>query len=222
MQVSEIRSGVPGVTSGDAFVVVPYASLEEATGQQLRPSVMWIRAPADVVPTLRAHPAAEAGDIEVASRHDVYAALRNQPVVGAVGVAFSLAFAVSVAYAVLTILGSVILSAGGRTRDLAILRTLGLSRREGTRLTLLEHLPPLLICLPVGVALGIGVALAVAPALDLGALSGSSGDIPLVIDWPALASVSIALAILAVAAVVLGGWLARRETISNALRLASD
>lgn len=222
MQVADVRPGVAGLTSGDSFVVVPYAWFEQAASTTLRPSMLWMRAPADVLPALRAHPAAEAGGVTITSRYDAYAALRDQPVVGAVGAAFALAFAVSVAYAVLTILGSVMLSAARRTRDLAILRTLGLSRREATRLTLLEHAPPLLIALPLGIALGIGVAVAVAPALNLGALSGSSGEIPLIVDWPALAVVSLGLALLAVAAVVLGAWLARREAITNALRMASD
>jgi putative ABC transport system permease protein len=222
MQAVEVRPGLAGVTTGDSFVIVPYSWLREVAGQQVRPSVAWLRAPASVLPAIAEHPAAQAGQIAVASRYETYARLRDQPVIGAIGVAFSLAFAVSVVYAVLTILGAVVLSAGRRTRDLAILRTLGLNQRQATRLTLVEHLPPLLVALPVGIALGIGVAVAVAPAMNLGALSGSSGDIPLIVDWPVLAAVSAALALLAFAAVIIGGWLSRREAIGNALRMASD
>jgi putative ABC transport system permease protein len=156
------------------------------------------------------------------SRYEEYAALRNEPLLGAVGAGFSAAFVIAVAYAVLTIFGAVILSTARRTRDVAILRTLGLNGGQQTRLTMIEHAPPILVALPVGIGLGIGVALTVAPALGLGALSGSGGNVPLSIDWVILAALAVGLAVLALVAVVVGSWLSRRAAIINALRITSD
>jgi putative ABC transport system permease protein len=158
----------------------------------------------------------------LSSRYGAYASLRDEPLVGALGVGFTVALGSSIAYAVLTILGAVILSAGRRTRDGAILRTLGLSGAQQTRLTMTEHVPPIVLALPLGLALGIVIAVAVAPALGLGALSGSSGSVPLVTDWTALAVLSTLLALVALVAIVLGTWLSRRATIVNALRITSD
>ena len=224
MQVADVRPGLPGLTTGDAFVIVPYSWLEHAVGRALPPTVMWIRVPAEAVAALNERIGADAGTgvINLVSRYDAYAALRDEPLVGAVGAGFALAFGISVAYAVLTILGAVILAVGRRTRDIAVLRTLGLNGRQATRLTMVEHAPPILVALLPGLALGIGVALAVAPALGLGAFSGSSGEVPLVIDWVALAALSAALATLALAAVVIASWLARRAAIMNALRITNE
>jgi putative ABC transport system permease protein len=116
----------------------------------------------------------------------------------------------------------VLLAASQRTRDLAILRTLGLNSRQQTRLTMVEHVPPILVALPMGLALGIGVAVAVTPALGLGALSGSPGAVPLVVDWVSMIALSAALAVLSLVAVVIGSWLSRRAAIVNALRITSE
>lgn len=222
LQVADVRSNVHGLTAADAFVVVPLAWLEHALAGDVGPTVMWISAPEDAAAALAEGNSPFAADIQVVSRYAEYAALRNQPLLGAVGAGFNLAFSVSVAYAVLTILGAVLLSASLRTRDLAILRTLGLSSHQQTRLTMVEHVPPILVALPMGLVLGIGVAIAVAPALGLGALSGSSGDVPLVVDWASLAALSAALVALSLFAIVVGSWLSRRAAIVNALRITSD
>jgi predicted lysophospholipase L1 biosynthesis ABC-type transport system permease subunit len=221
LEVSDIRSHVAGLTTAEAFVIVPIAWLEHGMGGEVRPTVLWLRAPAETAASLE-QGTSFAADIEIVSRYGEYTALRNQPLLGAVGAGFTLAFGISVAYAVLTILGAVLLAASQRTRDLAILRTLGLSRRQQTRLTMVEHVPPILVALPMGLALGIGVAVAVAPALGLGALSGSSGGVPLIVDWASMVTLSAALAVLSLVAVVLGSWLSRRAAIVNALRITSD
>jgi putative ABC transport system permease protein len=222
MQVVEVRSSIAGLTSDDAFVEVPYAWLEHAIDQDLPPTVMWVRVPASAVAGLKQQVGADAGGIQLTSRYDADAALRDEPLVGIVSAGFGVALAVSVAFAILTILGAVILSAARRTRDVAILRTLGLNGRQQTRLTMLEHAPPILLSLPVGMLLGVGVALVVSPALGLGALSGSSGGVSLVVDWLVLATLSVALSVVGLAAVVAGSWLSRRAAIINALQITSD
>jgi putative ABC transport system permease protein len=221
-EVVDVRPGIPGLTSADAFVVVPMAWLEHALESSVRPNLLWIRAPETTASALRDVSGGTAPGVEVVSRYEENVRLRNQPLLGAVGAGFLVAFVISVAYAVVTILFAVILSIGMRSRDMAILRTLGLHGRQQTRLTMIEYVPPILVALPMGILLGIAVASAVSPALGLGALSGSAGEVPLVIDWAALITLSIGLLLLALVAVGAGSWLARREAIINALRLTSD
>jgi putative ABC transport system permease protein len=222
MQVAEVRSELNGLVTDSSFVVVPYSWLEHAVGREIAPTLMWIGALPEAAAPLSELSGPGDDTVRLTSRYEQYAALRDEPLVGAVGAGFALVLAVSLAYAVLTIMGAVFLSAGRRTRDVAILRTLGLNARQATRLTMIEHAPPILVALPVGVALGIGVAFAVAPALGLGALSGSSGAIPLVVDWVSLAALSAALSAVALLAVVVGTVLSRRVAIINALRITSD
>src|SRR5687768_17100178 len=204
MQVVEVRSAMPGLLTDDSFVVVPYAWLENAIGQELAPSAIWVRVPEEAMAALAERTGAGVDEVVLSSRYGAYASFRDEPLVGALGVGFTVALGISIAYAVLTILGAVILSAGRRTRDGAILRTLGLSGGQQSRLTMTEHVPPIVLALPLGLVLGIGIAVAVAPALGLGALSGSSGSVPLVTDWTALALLSTMLAVVALVAIVLG------------------
>lgn len=221
-QVVDVRSALPGLAIDDAFVVIPYAWLVRIAPRDVPPTVMWVRASPEAAQALAEVAGADHREIRLFSRYDEYAALRDEPLAGAVGSGFELALGVSVVYAVLTILGALILSAARRTRDIAILRTLGLNRGQQTLLTMLEHAPPILVALPVGLALGIGVALAVAPGLNLGALAASQGAIPVTIAWVPLATVSVALALVNLMAVAIGTWLSRRAAILNALRLSSD
>lgn len=222
VQIVDVRTSMLGLTVDDAFVIIPLAWLEHAAAHAVEPTVIWARASMAGAEALAELGSVDQGEIRVVSRYAEYSELRNEPLVGAVGNGFLAALGVSVAYAVLTILGALILSASRRTRDVAILRTLGLSRGQQTRLTLLEHAPPILVALPVGIALGIGVALAVTPALNLGALAGSQGPIAVTINWATLAAVSVALAVVALAAVIVGTWLSRRAAVLNALRISSD
>jgi putative ABC transport system permease protein len=222
VEIVDVRPGIPGLTESDSFVVVPTSWLEHSLAGAVRPNVMWIRASEATATGLRDVTAGTAPDIEIMSRYEENAALRNQPLLGAVGAGFAVAFVTSVAYAVLTILFAVVLSMSVRVRDLAILRTLGLHRRQQTRLSMIEHVPPILVALPMGVLLGVAVAAAVSPALGLGALSGSAGNAPLVIDWSLLLMLSVGLLLLSLAAVGIGSWLARRAAIVNGLRVTSD
>ncbi len=221
-EIVDVRPAAPGLATDDAFMVIPYSWLENAALREMVPTVMWIRATPEGATALVNRATEAESELRVVSRYDEYEGLRDEPLVYAVGAGFVLALAISVAYAVLTILGALILSAARRTRDVAILRTLGMNRGQQTRLTLLEHAPPIVVALPVGLVLGIGVALAVTPALNLGALAGSRGAIPVTVDWIPLIVVAAALAIVALAAVLIGTWLSRRSAIVNALRTSSD
>ena len=72
----------------------------------------------------------------------------------------------------LTIIGAVILSAARRTRDLAFLRTLGVTDVQALALIVMEHGPPVVLAIIPGVALGIGIAILCEPGLGLATFVG--------------------------------------------------
>jgi putative ABC transport system permease protein len=117
-----------------------------------------------------------------------------------------------------TLVGAVILSAASRTRDLAYLRTLGVSRRQAQGLTAVEHAPPVLFALIPGVLLGVGVALLVEPGLGLADFVGSEG-VPLTVNWVSLGGIVIVLLAVVAVAVAAGTWLAGRVRLASALRI---
>ena len=76
-----------------------------------------------------------------------------------------LSLAAAVVYALLAIVAVVALDAQRRARELAYLRTLGLSERQAFTLTVVEHAPPVLLALAIGVGLGLGLAWLLEPGL---------------------------------------------------------
>ena len=81
------------------------------------------------------------GPARIISRHGVYAALHDSPLEGVVVTGYAVALLVAAIYMALAIVGAMVLSAAGRTRDLAYLRTLGVSGRQALGLTVMEHGP---------------------------------------------------------------------------------
>ena len=158
----------------------------------------------------------------IVSRYRAYAALHDAPLGALVANGFRLALVIAACYMALTIIGALVLSAARRSRDLAYLRTLGVSARQALALTIVEHAPPVVLALVPGVALGVGVAILCAPGLGLDTFVGISGDVPLFFDWPALALLVVALIGVAAAAVMAGTWLSRRARLVDALRIGED
>jgi putative ABC transport system permease protein len=120
-------------------------------------------------------------------------------------------------YTALAILLAPILTARSRGRDLAYLRSLGLSRREGLGLVAVELGPPLLVAAVAGLALGIGLAYVVRPGLALEELAGVGGE-EVAVD--ALTAALLVLGSLTVSAVAIAiaATTARRTDVSHVLR----
>jgi putative ABC transport system permease protein len=128
---------------------------------------------------------------------------------------------VAAIYMALAIVGAMVLSAAGRTRDLAYLRTLGVTARQALGLTVMEHGPPVVLALIPGVVLGVAIAILVEPGLKLSTFVGTSG-VPLYVDWLAMAAMAGALIAVVALSVALGTWLARRARPTDALRIGDD
>jgi putative ABC transport system permease protein len=214
----ERRDTFPGLDQRTAFAVAPLPWVQAAFDHPRGAGVMWIRAATDIRPGLVSAISSAGAAARVISRYDAFAALRDAPLEAVISTGYTAALIVAGIYMALAIVGAMVLSAAGRTRDLAYLRTLGVTGRQSLGLTVMEHGPPVLIALIPGIALGIGIALLVEPGLGLATFVGVSG-VPLYVDWVALAAMSVVLIIVVGAAVALGTWLARRVRPADALRI---
>jgi putative ABC transport system permease protein len=152
----------------------------------------------------------------------VLADLRASPLVTAVAAGFGLGLLVATLYAALAVVIALILTAAARARDLTFLRTLGLTGRQSIGLTVVEHLPSVLLAALVGIGLGIGLAVLLEPGLDLSAFAGQTIPVSLNVDWVAVALLALALAGVVTVAVLVTAALARRMSVTRALRLGDD
>jgi putative ABC transport system permease protein len=219
----ERRATFPGIDERIAFVVVPFNWLRAAyVDGTLFPTRLWLRASPDAAAAVAAGVAGSAGFARIVSRHEAYAALRGASMGQAVIAGYGLALIVAAIYMALTIIGALILSATRRTRDLAYLRTLGVSARQSLALTVMEHGPPVLLALVPGIALGIGIAVLTLPSLGLGTFAGTTGALPLFVDVTTLALLAAGLIGVVAVAVTAGTWLSRRARLVNALRMGED
>jgi putative ABC transport system permease protein len=220
--VAQRRAGFPGIGDPLSFAVVPFNWVQAASQvHRIHPTVLWLRGPAEAAGAVAASAGAAGVAVRIVSRHDAYATLHDAPLGTAIGTGYALALIVAAAYMAMALIGAVVLSAARRTQDLAYLRTLGVTARQGLALTVVEHAPPVLLALVPGVALGIGVAFLVEPGLGLDLFVGTSG-VPLFVDWLTLALMGAVLIAMAVVAVTVGTWLSRRGRLVDALRMGED
>jgi putative ABC transport system permease protein len=186
-------------------------------GPALRPTILYVRGPAAIGPALRA--AFEDAPVEVRSRQAELGALRGSPLVTAVGQGFAVALAAAAVYAALAIVAVITLDADRRARELAFLRTLGLTDRQAFELMFVEHGPPAVVALVVGIALGLGIAWLLEPGLGLGAFIGPSAPVRLTVEWAAVVTIALSVLVVVLAMVALSAWLARRLDAARALRI---
>jgi len=213
----------PGIAPRESFVVVPFESVAAAWhGSLLRPTDYFVRAPQSIADDLRLAQGSDPGAPVVDSRYERFAAMHDAPLVAAVVGGFAVALLVAAAYAALAVIALVILHAQHRSRELAFLRTLGLTDRQVASLTLVEQGLPVALALAIGVALGIGLAWMLAPGIDLAAFSSPDTTVLLRVDWASVAGVAAAVVGVVAAAIGASSWLARRLDLGQALRIGEE
>jgi len=217
------RTDFPALDAGSPFVIASLDHLQAAyVNQTLAANRLLVRGPASIESALREHVFSRLALGQLASRHSEHRRLQQAPLVSAVVMGFRVALVVAAGYTALATMAALTLSAAARTRDLAFLRTLGLSARQALQLTIVEHGPPVVIALVPGVALGVGVALLLAPALGLSAFAGAESQVALTVDWSAVAVMSGALLAVVAVAIAVSTWIARRANAADALRIGDD
>ena len=215
--VAGVAEAIPGLPVGASFVVAPLDSVAAGwDGPAFRVNTFFIRAPQSAAPDLQT---AIGSSSELTSRHAILAALRDAPLVSAIGRGFGIALVAAALYAALAIIAVIVLDAQRRSRELAFLRTLGLSGRQSVSLTFVEHAPPTALALGIGVVLGLAVAWLTEPGLGLDAYIGRAVPVRLQIDWVAVAIIAGTVVGVIVLMVAASSWLARRLEPAEALRI---
>jgi putative ABC transport system permease protein len=215
--VSHLAEAMPGLPVGASFVVAPLASVAAGwDGPAFRVNTFFIRAPEPAAPGLRA---AVGSSAELTSRHAMLAAQRDAPLVAAISRGFGIALVAAALYAALAIVAVSVLDVGRRSRELAYLRILGLTRRQSVSLTFVEHAPPTALALGIGVVLGLAVAWLTEPGLGLDAYIGRAVPVRLQVDWTAVGIIAGTVVGVIVLMVAASSWLARRLEPAEALRV---
>ena len=218
--VDGFADAFPGIPPLSTFVIAPLASVIAAhDNDALGPNGLFVRGPASVGPALTERLATTGPAAAVTSRHEAYAAVHAAPLVGAVGIGFGVALAIAAAYAALAVVAVVALDAQRRARELAFLRTLGLTERQMVGLTVVEHAPPVALALIIGVALGLGVAWLLAPGLELAVFIDPGAPVVLQVDWWSVLVVIVVIVLVVAIAIAGSSWLSRRLSPARALRM---
>ncbi len=220
--VVDRRSSFAGIAPGSSFVIAPMRSVIDGwSGTTPGPSIWFVRGPAEVADALQ-QAAAGTSQATVVSRYERLAAMRDAPLVAAVVGGFALAVGIAVIYASLAVVTVLALEAQRRSREMAFLRTLGLTDLQLGQLTIVEQGVPLVFALLIGIGVGLGVAWLIAPGIDLTVFSHAQAAIGIQIDWPTIGEVTLSIVAVVVVAVAATSWVARRSDVSHALRMGED
>jgi len=210
------RASFPGIPRGTPFAVVPLGALRGITTEPVEVNRLYVggssaAAAREVVQEAR-------GRAEIASRAAVVQSLRASPLVENVLRAFRAAVVLAALYAAVAIGLMALIAARSRSRDLALVRTMGASQRESLVLAAVELTPFVATALLVGTGLGLAIPHLIAPGLDLALFTGS-GPSPIETPWISPAVFAAGVALFVAAAVLLVGFRARRAGLSRVLRI---
>ncbi|MFE9815180.1 FtsX-like permease family protein [Streptomyces sp. NPDC005773] len=218
VRVDMVRTSTPAVTDGD-FLVVDAAGLPDrhpASTLLISGSSV---AGADIEAAARA-----AGSATVKLRTAERDRFTTSPVQSGAERIYAVAAAAGAGYAVLALVLSLLQTSAERTAMLARLRTMGLTRRQGRRLLILENLPQALLAAVGGALVGWAAILLLAPGIDLGrlALAGqvaSLGHVRLRVDPVSLLLPALGVVVIATAVAAAQAWLITRRTTTTELRV---
>ena len=210
------RAGFPGIPPGTPFAIVPLDALKEATGAKVAPNRLYLRGVGEGAVRDALKDAAPRA--ELASRADVVRGLRASPLVDNVFRGFRAAIVLAALYAAVAVALMALIAARSRSRDLALVRTMGASPRQSVVLAAVELAPFVLTALVLGIGLGIAIPHLVAPGLDLAFFTGND-DSALVTSWVAPVVSAAALLLLIGATVLVIGLRTRRAGLDRVLRM---
>ncbi|GAA1712678.1 hypothetical protein GCM10009809_06000 [Isoptericola hypogeus] len=218
---------IPGLGTDEPFVLVDAAS---AAG------------PLDVVPEPRTALVALADDVDPAAAARAVRAVVAQTLPGATvddpatvtadvlaspassGIAAGAAVAVAVAavLSVTTVVLMLVLAAPDRERLLAVLRSMGLRRRETRGIVAWEVAPWAVVAIVVGAVLGVVVPALLLASVDLRPLTGGDVQPALTVDLVPLLAAAAGFGVVVALGVVVASALGRRAATADRLRAAAD
>ncbi|MFI6287546.1 FtsX-like permease family protein [Streptomyces sp. NPDC051018] len=151
-------------------------------------------------------------------------AFTESPVQSGAERVYAVATVTGAGYAVLALLLSLLRSAPERVALLARLRTMGLTRRQGRRLLVLESLPQTLLAAVGGVLAGWAAILLLSPGIDLDRLAlaarrlSSPVPVRLTADPWSLLLPAFAVVVIAAGVAAAQAWVTTRRTSTTELR----
>lgn len=123
---------------------------------------------------LEAIEAAVGDEVRTVRRDEVVTQLRDQPLAAGVVTGYRWVAWLALAGALVGSLAVLVLTDRTRSRDLALLRALGVDRRRGGGVVAVELLPPVLAAVGAGIATGLWLAWLLEAALDLAPFTGAA------------------------------------------------
>jgi putative ABC transport system permease protein len=203
--------GLAGQAGGSEFIVVPAWSVAA-----VQPNVMAVvgaRLNDRLLTRLIARIPAPAPGLEL--RANVLRSLQKAPLPRSGYVAFAQGAAAAGGFCVLILLLSMVLGARSRRMTLIRLTTMGMSRAQARRLSIVETVPAIVAAALGGAACVVALVPLLAPAISLAAFTGSPESVP-VRDDPAVLAASVgALLLLALLTIVIQAALAGRRQASS-------
>jgi len=210
------RASFPGISAESPFAIVPLKALVEAAGEPIPPNRLYLRgvSAADVREAVKE----TAPRAQISSRDAVVRSLRASPLVENVFRGFRAAIVLAALYAAVAVALMALIAGRSRSRDLALIRTMGASPRDALVLAAVELAPLVVTALVLGIGLGIAIPYLIEPGLDLAFFTGT-GSNSIVIPWTAPTAAAAGLLALVVATVVVAGVRARRAGLDRVLRI---
>ncbi|MEU3710723.1 FtsX-like permease family protein [Streptomyces catenulae] len=212
-----VRADTPALPGGDFLVVAADAVHHRHPDADASPTALLLSGtspdPAALRAAVRAHTPPGAHPVTVI-RGEVRARLADAPLQQGAERLYAAATAAGAGYALLALVLAGLRAAPDRAPLLGRLRALGMSRRQGRRLLLLEALPQALLAAVGGAATAAVTLWLLGPATDLTPLAlpgGASGTVPLRSGGATLLLPSAGVLVLTLAAALAQTWSAGRR-----------
>lgn len=225
-EVSGIVEAFPGTSAASGVVVLDYATLARGrfvTGESSTAPTGWWLTTSDPGATAAALDDAPFLAASVVSRERLTDELRTDPLGAATLGALLAGFVAALGFAAVGFAVNLVIGARERMSEFAVLRALGVSRRQVLRMLLVEQ--AFLVGLGVGVGLLIGVVVS-ALVVPLVVLSPQAlrtvPPVLLAIPWPVLGAVVVGTVVALGLLVAVAARQLQRQGLGGALRLGEE
>lgn len=213
-----ITGGLPGLSfTTSNLIVVPYDASQRA-GSRTSTNLLLIEGD-DIDGTALGTAAGNRPDIHVETLGSALRQVNEAPLTATIKSAFLLVTIALAVYALLTVVMALVVGAAERARALSYLRTLGLSDRQATNLTVLEITPLIVLTACAGLVLGLALPAALGPGVDFSVYAGDLAvrTYELSLTTPVL--LAAGLAAVATAGAFLHALIGRGRSLGSILRV---
>jgi putative ABC transport system permease protein len=216
LRVAGTLEAIPGAQPGGQFVVLPRWALGTLAPA---PAVMAITGPHIDAAALTATVRHAVPGAQVTLRSRLLASISGAPLPHGGFVTFAQGAGAAIAFSLLVLALTLVLSARSRELTLARLITMGLGPDQSRRITVVEILPAILAAAVGGTVCALALVPLVGSAIDLAAFTGTPVTVPLRAQPLAIALAAAGLLVLAALTLTIQNRLARSRGAAQALRV---